>query len=236
MCVYPCCSRASQRGIIRAHPARMVAKMTDENGKSLTLSREDSYELVWSKPMAGPAKDFGISDVALAKRVQASARSSAGGGYWARVDAGQSPYRPKLLRRCCSSRSAKRRQPLARSFHSAAVNFFMLRDASAAAGVPSKPGARVLYSRITPAARSRRHTTSYFVDIGITRWIARQSAATRAWQIPPGWPPARSRGKPMKCRIIWMAGFSRSARPRNVRAGPNGAGYCTAIAMRLTNR
>lgn len=46
----------------------MVATITEENGKSLTLSREDLYELVWSKPMADLAKDFGISDVALAKR------------------------------------------------------------------------------------------------------------------------------------------------------------------------
>jgi hypothetical protein len=34
----------------------------------LTLSREDLYELVWSKPKTEVARDFGLSDVALAKR------------------------------------------------------------------------------------------------------------------------------------------------------------------------
>ncbi len=34
----------------------------------LTLSREDLYELVWSKPMVELAKDFSMSDVGLAKR------------------------------------------------------------------------------------------------------------------------------------------------------------------------
>jgi hypothetical protein len=34
----------------------------------LTLSREDLYELVWSKPITEFAKDFGLSDATLAKR------------------------------------------------------------------------------------------------------------------------------------------------------------------------
>jgi hypothetical protein len=33
----------------------------------LTLSREDLYELIWSKPMVEIARDLGMSDVALAK-------------------------------------------------------------------------------------------------------------------------------------------------------------------------
>ena len=40
----------------------------DDDEKPLTLSREDLYELAWSKPISTLAKDFGISDVALAKR------------------------------------------------------------------------------------------------------------------------------------------------------------------------
>lgn len=66
---------------------------------SLTLSREDLYELAWSKPMLGLAKDFGISDVALAKRCRRLGIPVPGRGYWARVDAGQQPYRPKLPHR-----------------------------------------------------------------------------------------------------------------------------------------
>ena len=34
----------------------------------LTLTRQQLYNLVWSKPVRDVAKDFGMSDVALAKR------------------------------------------------------------------------------------------------------------------------------------------------------------------------
>ena len=37
----------------------------------LTLTRQSLYDLVWSKAMSTLAKDFGISDVALAKRCRA---------------------------------------------------------------------------------------------------------------------------------------------------------------------
>jgi hypothetical protein len=70
--------------------------MTDENQKPRTLSREDLYELVWSKPIRELAKDFRISDVALAKRCRGLGIPLPGRGYWARVGAGQRPYRPKL--------------------------------------------------------------------------------------------------------------------------------------------
>jgi hypothetical protein len=73
--------------------------MTDDDEKPLTLSREDLYELAWSKPLAQLAKDFGIWDVALAKRCRGLRIPLPGRGYWARVDAGQSPYRPKLPKR-----------------------------------------------------------------------------------------------------------------------------------------
>jgi hypothetical protein len=72
--------------------------MTDDD-KPLTLSREDLYELVWSKPMLELAKDFGISDRGLAKRCKLLGIPVPGRGYWARVDAGQAPYRPKLPKR-----------------------------------------------------------------------------------------------------------------------------------------
>lgn len=42
--------------------------MIDDDEKPLTLTREDLYELAWSKPISELAKDFGISDVGLAKR------------------------------------------------------------------------------------------------------------------------------------------------------------------------
>lgn len=72
------------------------ATMPDGEEKPLTVSREDLYELVWSKPMRELAKDFGISDVGLAKRCRRLGIPVPGRGYWARLDAGQQPYRPKL--------------------------------------------------------------------------------------------------------------------------------------------
>ncbi|HMN47396.1 MAG TPA: hypothetical protein PKE27_22665 [Povalibacter sp.] len=73
--------------------------MTENHETPITLSREDLYELVWSKPMLELAKDFGISDVALAKRCRRLGIPVPGRGYWARIDAGQRPYRPKLPKR-----------------------------------------------------------------------------------------------------------------------------------------
>jgi hypothetical protein len=71
----------------------------DDEEERLTLSREDLYELAWSKPISELAKDFGISDVGLAKRCRRLRVPLPGRGYWARVDAGQKPYRPKLPQR-----------------------------------------------------------------------------------------------------------------------------------------
>jgi hypothetical protein len=73
--------------------------MTDDDEKPLTLSRDDLYELAWSKPLRELAKDFGISDVGLAKRCRKLGIPLPGRGYWARFDAGQRPYRPKLPKR-----------------------------------------------------------------------------------------------------------------------------------------
>ena len=65
----------------------------------LTLSREELYELVWSKPMVELAEDFGLSDVALAKRCRKLGVPVPGRGYWARVAAGQAPRQPRLKKR-----------------------------------------------------------------------------------------------------------------------------------------
>lgn len=73
--------------------------MTEDEDTPITLSREDLYQLAWSKPTRELAKDFGISDVAMAKRCRRLGIPIPGRGYWARVDAGQQPYRPKLTKR-----------------------------------------------------------------------------------------------------------------------------------------
>jgi hypothetical protein len=71
----------------------------DDDKQPITLSREDLYELAWSKPLSELAKDFGISDVALGKRCKRLGIPVPGRGYWARVDAGQRLYRPRLPKR-----------------------------------------------------------------------------------------------------------------------------------------
>ncbi len=60
-----------------------------------TLTRQSLYELAWSKPMSELAKDFNISDVALAKRFRTVDVPIPYRGYWARKAVGQNP--PKLL-------------------------------------------------------------------------------------------------------------------------------------------
>ena len=62
----------------------------------ITLPRSQLYNLVWSKPVRDLAAEFGISDVALAKRCRALKIPVPGRGYWARVAAGQKPRRPPL--------------------------------------------------------------------------------------------------------------------------------------------
>ena len=62
----------------------------------LTLTRADLYDMVWSRPMTQVAQDFGISDVALAKRCKAVDVPVPPRGYWARVAAGQTPARAPL--------------------------------------------------------------------------------------------------------------------------------------------
>ena len=65
----------------------------------LNLTRQDLYELAWSKPLSELAKDLGLSDVALAKRCRKLGIPVPGRGYWARVAAGQTPRQPPLKKR-----------------------------------------------------------------------------------------------------------------------------------------
>jgi hypothetical protein len=62
----------------------------------LTLSRQELYELVWSKPVTEVAKEIGLSDVAVAKRCRQVQVPVPPRGYWARVTAGQTPRRIPL--------------------------------------------------------------------------------------------------------------------------------------------
>ena len=55
--------------------------MDYDNGRF--FSREELYELIWSKPIAQLAKGFGLSDVALTKKCKHLGIPRPGRGYWA---------------------------------------------------------------------------------------------------------------------------------------------------------
>ena len=66
------------------------------NQNPLTLTHQQLYDLVWSKAVRDVAQDFGMSDVALAKRCRAVRVPIPPRGYWARVAAGQKPRKTPL--------------------------------------------------------------------------------------------------------------------------------------------
>src|SRR5437762_84553 len=60
------------------------------------LTRQELYDLVWSTPASKLAQDFGISDVAIAKRCKKLGVLRPSRGYWAKLDAGKKPRKPPL--------------------------------------------------------------------------------------------------------------------------------------------
>lgn len=61
-----------------------------------TISREQLHEEVWSKPIVQLAKTYGLSDVGLAKLCKRHDIPRPPRGYWARLEAGQSPRKTPL--------------------------------------------------------------------------------------------------------------------------------------------
>lgn len=61
-----------------------------------SLTREELYELVWAKPVIKIAKEFGISDVAVAKACRRHKIPLPGRGYWRRVETGHKATRQPL--------------------------------------------------------------------------------------------------------------------------------------------
>lgn len=64
-------------------------KCADKERKVFTISREDLYFLVWSKPTTEVANILGVSDVAVAKRCKKLNVPKPPRGYWAKINAGQ---------------------------------------------------------------------------------------------------------------------------------------------------
>ncbi|MCI0724764.1 MAG: hypothetical protein L0338_38245 [Acidobacteria bacterium] len=62
----------------------------------LRLRRGELYEKVWTAPMQRLAKDFGLSDVGLAKLCRRHQIPVPGRGYWRRLETGNDPGRIPL--------------------------------------------------------------------------------------------------------------------------------------------
>ena len=66
------------------------------NKREVNLTREQLYESVWTKPTTHLAREFGISDVALAKICRKLDVPKPGPGYWRAVEFGRRPAKPPL--------------------------------------------------------------------------------------------------------------------------------------------
>lgn len=61
-----------------------------------SLSREEFFDLVWSKPATTLAAEFGVSDVAIHKRCKKLHVPTPPRGYWAKLEFGKAPKKPEL--------------------------------------------------------------------------------------------------------------------------------------------
>src|ERR1019366_763875 len=64
--------------------------------ETVRLTREELYELVWSKPMTAIAADFGMSSVAFGKHCITMNVPTPGRGYWQRLQHGHKEKRSSL--------------------------------------------------------------------------------------------------------------------------------------------
>jgi hypothetical protein len=64
--------------------------------KAVPLTRDELYELVWSRPMSQLSREYGVSDVGLAKICKKHQVPYPPRGYWAKVRNGRQVRRPAL--------------------------------------------------------------------------------------------------------------------------------------------
>ncbi len=73
-----------------------------------SYNREKLYKQVWEKPVSSVAKEYGVSDTALAKTCRRLCIPLPPRGYWAKVHAGQSPEIPDLPEYTPAEKTAKK--------------------------------------------------------------------------------------------------------------------------------
>ncbi|MES9811651.1 MAG: hypothetical protein ABW161_02640 [Candidatus Thiodiazotropha sp.] len=64
--------------------------------KQRTVTREELFEQVWQTPMTQLAKEYGVSDVGLAKVCKRMEVPRPPRGYWRKLEVGRAPSKPKL--------------------------------------------------------------------------------------------------------------------------------------------
>ena len=74
--------------------------------ETVTLTREQLYDLVWSKPMTEIATEFGVSSVAFAKYCKKLGVPRPTRGYWQQLQWGQKPERDSLPPRTSATRAS----------------------------------------------------------------------------------------------------------------------------------
>ena len=62
----------------------------------MTVTRDELFEQVWSKPMSTLAREYGISDVGLAKICKKMEIPRPERGYWRQIEVGRKPKKAKL--------------------------------------------------------------------------------------------------------------------------------------------
>jgi hypothetical protein len=72
----------------------------------VTLTREQLYDLVWSKPMTAIATEFGVSSVAFANYCKKLGVPRPTRGYWQQIQWGQKPERDSLPPRTSATRAS----------------------------------------------------------------------------------------------------------------------------------
>jgi hypothetical protein len=86
----------SKKGFSGMKNNHQSARKENQERSHLSLTREQLYELAWSKPMQHLAKDYGVSDRAMAKLCARNQVPVPPRGYWARMRSGYRVDRPPL--------------------------------------------------------------------------------------------------------------------------------------------
>lgn len=104
------------------------------------LTREELYAKVWSKPATELAKEFGISDVGLAKICRKMNVPKPGRGYWRRLEVGERPQLTPLPK----SQDRLPTLVVVKPYHDPSAFKAMAEEASARIQAESDPANRIL--------------------------------------------------------------------------------------------